>query len=473
MSAQEFIFQHQLKVNIPMKRLTLTLTLLFVTLYSLAQMAMPTILPMRERARVMDEILEERFTTLLPGMMEETGIDMWLVIAREYNEDPVIRTMLPATWLNARRRTILVIHNHPERGVEGLAIARYNVGNLFTSAWNPEEQPDQWERLVEVIQERDPETIGINVADIYNHADGLTHQEHEYLMEALPSKYAKRVQPAEELAVRWLETRTNRELAMYKQVNRIAHAIVDEALSERVIQPGATTTDDVEWWFRERVAELKLNTWFHPSCDITRPDPDNKEQNRSFSQRSGSSVIMPGDLVHIDFGITYLRMNTDTQRNAYVLKPGESAPPAGLLEAFQQGRRLQDIMTSKFRDGITGNEILSATRKQAIEEDITPSIYSHPIGYHGHAAGTSIGLWDNQNGIPTGEHPLQNNTAYAIELNARVYVPEWDKEIRVMLEEDAAYSNGKVYYIDGRQEQLYLIPRRVGVSEKINKYNER
>ncbi len=446
-----------------MKKLLLLYIIISLSGAAYAQFTeMPYILPLRDRAQAMDQILAERFHTLLPQLMEETGIDLWLVIAREYNEDPVIKTMLPATWLSARRRTMLVIAHPPGQKVEGLAVARYDAGDLFKSAWNPEEQPDQWKRLVQIIEEKDPQKIGINTSERYGHADGLVSTEYRMLMDCLPEKYRKRVVSAETLAVRWLETRTDTELAIYEQIGRIAHQIIAEGLSEQVIQPGVTTTEDVQWWYRERIAGLKLQTWFHPSVDITRPDPEKNEAQRSFSQqtRATDEVIMPGDLIHIDFGISYLRLNTDMQQNAYVLKPGETAPPKGLMEAFEKGHRLQDILTENFKQNRSGNEALKLTRQQAIKENITPSIYSHPIGYHGHAAGPAIGMWDNQVSVPSGDHPIHENTCYAIELNAQVKVPEWNnKEIRVMLEETGVFRNGKVFYIDGRQKDLYLIPR--------------
>ncbi|WKN33734.1 M24 family metallopeptidase [Porifericola rhodea] len=424
---------------------------------------MPHILPLKERATIQDQILEERFNTLLPKIMEEEGIDLWLVMAREYNEDPIIKTMLPSTWLSARRRTILAIHHSKgSEEIEGLAIARYNVGELFTSSWNPEEEPDQWKRLAAVIAEKNPQKIAINTSEKFNHTDGLTSTELQAFMNSLPKKYKDRVVSAEPLAVRWLETRTDTELALYEQVCRIAHTIIAEGLSEKVIQPGVTTTEDVKWWYRERIAGLKLEAWFHPTVDVTRADPESNEAVRSFSAQTtpDANTIMPGDLVHIDFGITYLRLNTDMQQNAYVLKPGETAPPEGLSKALAKGNRLQDILTSHFKEGRSGNEVLKLTRQQAIKEGLVPSIYSHPIGYHGHAAGPAIGMWDNQEHVPSGEHTLYNNTCYAIELNTREKIPEWgNKEIRVMLEETAVFKDGKVHYIDGRQKDFLLIPR--------------
>jgi len=421
----------------------------------------PEILTMKERAEVIDELLEDKLKNVLPDLMRETDIDMWIVISREYNEDPVIETLLPATWLAARRRTILVMHDRGEQeGVEMLAVARYDVGELFKRAWDPEEEPDQWNRLKQIIEERDPERIGINKSAIWGHADGIVLTDYEEMTAAIGEKYTERLVSAEKLAVRWLETRTEKEMQIYPHIVRIAHEIIAEGLSDRVIQPGVTTTEDVVWWYREKIRELKLVTWFHPSVSIQRADPESFDHMRSFSSRPDNNVIMPGDLLHVDFGISYLRLQTDTQQHAYVLRPGETEVPEYLKEAFRRGNRLQDIFTDNFKAGRTGNEVLKMSREQAIAEGIKPSIYTHPIGYHGHAAGTTLGMWDKQDGVPgDGDYPLHLNTAYSIELNAATYIEEWGKEIRIMLEEDAFFDSTGVWYIDGRQREIMTIPR--------------
>ncbi len=426
-----------------------------------AQDQMPVILPMRQRATVIDTWLKERLTTVVPEIMRRNNIDMWIISAREYNEDPVIRSMLPATWIAARRRTMLVFFDHgPAKGMERLAVSRYDISDLFPSAWNPELEPDQWKRLAEIISIADPQKIAINRSSTFGLADGMTDSEFDALMAAIPEKYAPRIVSAENLAIGWLETRTASEMEVYPMICNIAHRIIAEGLSEQVIQPGITTTSDVEWWYRERIQDLKLATWFHPSVSIQRADE--AESRSSFATRPDSEVIRPGDLLHVDFGITYLRLNTDTQQHAYVLKPGETDAPAGLKQALETGNRLQDILTSNFATGRSGNEILAATRTQAKAEDITPSIYTHPIGFQGHGAGPTIGLWDRQEGVPgKGDYPLFPNTAYSIELNAQVAIPEWNnKEIRIMLEEDAFFDGETTWYIDGRQTELWLIPRQ-------------
>jgi Xaa-Pro aminopeptidase len=423
----------------------------------------PVVLSLKERAAVEDELLRDRLDNLLPRLMRQEGLDMWVVVAREYNEDPVARTMLPATWLHARRRTILMFTDKGgKEGVERLAVARYDIGNLFKGAWNPEQEPRQWGRLAALIAERSPKKIALNISSEFAHADGLTKAEYDSLFASLPATYKPRIVSAEKLAVNWLQIRTEKELAVYEQICRLGHEIIAEGLSEKVIHPGITTTDDVMWWFREKVAALKLATWFHPTVDVQRANPGAGDSDRPFSRQPDKDVILPGDLVHVDFGITYLRLNTDVQQLAYVLKGDEKDAPEYLRRALGTGNRLQDILTASFAQNKTGNAALRETLAQAKKEGINASVYSHPIGYHGHGAGPAIGMWDMQNGVPgSGDYPLHFNTVYAIELNAKLVLPQWNnKEVRVMLEEQGLFTPQGVHYIDGRQRELLLIPRK-------------
>lgn len=445
-------------------RFKLSVLFFFIVAMALqAQSPMPGILPEKERARVVDDLLAYRLDNLLPQLMQREGIDMWIIISREYNEDPVLKTMLPSTWLSARRRTILVFYN-PGKGqpIEKIAIARYDVGKLLKGEWNLDVYPDQWEALMNIIAQRQPNRIGLNFSENFALADGLAKTEYETFMRYLPKEMHPRVVSAERLAIGWLETRTDRELELYPMICHLGHTILQEGLSELAIHPGITTTDDVVWWLRQRVRDLGLDTWFHPSVSIQRADRGNEEFLRSFSRRPEKDVILPGDLLHVDFGITYLRLNTDQQQHFYVLRPGETTVPQGLQQAFARANRLQDILVSQFAEGKTGNEILADALAQAKAEGIQASIYTHPIGLHGHAAGPTIGLWDRQQGVPgQGDYPLYSNTAYSIELFAGSEVPEWGgKIVRIMLEEDGVFQNGKFWFLDGRQEEILPIPRK-------------
>jgi hypothetical protein len=446
-----------------MKKFLLSFAL-FIGLSQILLAQNPHILSQREQAAVIDAWLEERIQTLLPSLMDRAEIDMWVIISREYNEDPVIKTFLPATWHAARRRTMLVLYKAPgSKTVETFAVARYDVGKSFKKAWDPDTQPDQWKRLSELIVEKNPKKIGLNIAKDFGHADGLNVTEYNTLKSYLSENFQNKITSAQNLAVGWLETRTPSEMATYRHLQTIANDIIADGLSEEVITPGVTTTDDVVWWYRERIKELKLDTWFHPSVDIQRADPASQGQLRSFAVKADSEVIMPGDMLHIDFGISYLRLNTDTQQLAYVLKLGENEVPQYLKDAMKVGNRLQDILTSQFVTGRSGNQILRETRKIMDAEGIKGSIYSHPLGMHGHASGPTIGMWDNQGDTPgAGDYPMYPNTVYAIELNAVVFLKEWNKELRVQLEEGAFFDGEKVTYLNGRQIEIMPVPRKNG-----------
>lgn len=420
------------------------------------------ILPQRQRAVAIDMMLKDRFDHLLPQLMDRTGIDMWVIISREYNEDPVLRTMLPSTWHNARRRTILVFYrNKTDNKMEKLAVARYNVGKNIDSAWDKEKQPDQWKALVDIIAERNPEKIGINYSPNFGIADGIVRTDYKEFMQSLPEAFHPKVVSAEKLAIAWIETRTEQEMEIYKELVKITHDIIAEAFSMSVIKPGETTTDDVVWWLRQKATDLGLKTWFHPTVDIQRSGEALQSHIVSFSDRPKDKIIQPGDLIHCDFGITYLRLNTDCQQHAYILKNGETAPPDFLVQAFADGNKVQDILTGNFETGKTGNEILLKSLSDGRNQGLKPSIYTHPLGFYGHSSGPTIGMWDSQEGVPgTGDYPLYENTVYAIELNTTVNLPQWKKNIRIMLEEAGFWGKDGFRYVNERQTELITIPKR-------------
>jgi len=441
-----------------MRNVFMTL-LLFVSIKAAGQQVLPEI----ERARVIDEILHDKFNNLLPELMDQADIDMWVVISREYNEDPVLRTMLPSTWLNARRRTILLFYRNKNKNtIEQLAVARYDVGQNIKSAWDKEKEPNQWKRLVQLIEERNPNKIGLNFSKDHNIADGLDKTDYDEFIQNLSKPYREKVVSAEQLAVRWIETRTQREMVIYNQLVDITHDIISEAFSEKVITPGITTTTEVEWWMRQKVTDMGLETWFHPTVDIQRSSEELVGHLYSFSGRPEDMVISPGDLVHCDFGITYLRLNTDCQELAYVLKPEETQAPKFLVEGLKAGNQVQDFLTTNMINDRTGNEILAKALSEARAAGLRPSIYTHPLGLYGHSAGTTIGMWDSQGGVmkDDGEnYPLNPNTVYAIELNTTITIPEWKRDIRIMLEEAGFYGEDGFRYVNGRQTELLLIPR--------------
>jgi hypothetical protein len=392
--------------------------------------------------------------------MDKSNIDMWILISREYNEDPVLKTFLPAEWLNARRRTILLFYrNINNNTTEKLAVARYNFGDNILSAWNKEVQPNQWKRLVELIEERNPKRIGINYSKDFNISDGLDKTDYDEFMSHLPVSLKDKIVSAETLSNLWIETRTEKEMNVYNTIIDLTHNIIKEAFSNNTIKVGKTSTTDLEWWMRQKLTDLGLNTWFHPTVDIQRSNEFNNDHLDSFSNRPENKIINYGDLLHCDFGINYLRLNSDCQQMAYVMRESDKEVPKFLQTAFDKGNQLQDILTNNFVEGKSGNEILLKSLDEAKYLDLKPSIYTHPLGSYGHSSGPTIGMWDSQQGVPgAGDYPLNYKTVYAIELNITTYIPEWKRDIKIMLEEAGYYSEEGFRYINSRQTKILEIP---------------
>ncbi len=426
----------------------------FLTLQTQTQ-----ILSEKEQAKVRDEMINDRLLNLLPQLMDRAEIDMWVVMSREYNEDPVIRSMLPAKWFAARRRTILVFYRNKANDLtERLAVSTYDVGKHIKTAWDKNAFPNQWDALKDIIVKRNPDKIGLNFSKDFGIADGLVKTDYDEFMRILPKSYHKKVVSAENLAIGWIETRTELEMKYFAELVQITHIVIGEAFSNSVINPGKTTTDEVKWWIRDKITSLGLETWFHPTIDLQRGNVEMEDFKSVFTKNVEGEVIMPGDLLHCDVGIKYLGLNSDIQEHAYVLKDGEKDVPEFLKEAMRKGNRLQDIFTSNFVTGKKGDEILLKSLVDAKKEGINPSIYTHPLGLYGHSAGTVFGMWDQQDGVPgTGQYRLYENTAYAIELNVKVFIPEWDREIRIMLEEDGFWGKEGFRYINERQTEIFKI----------------
>ena len=413
------------------------------------------VLPLRDRPAAENRMVTERLESLLPQLMEETEMDMWLVIAREYAEDPVYYSLVPQPTFAARRTTMLVF-NRTEEGLQRLTVNRYPLGEPYESAWSGGNLDEQWAALGALIKEKDPQRIGINVSRDWPVADGLTHGLYERLVANLPEGYLERLVPAEDLVVRWVETRTESEAAVYGHIVSLARQVIGEAFSSRVISPGVTTTDDVAWYIRQRFADLNLPAWFMPYVNVQRPGQA-CESDTPFCGIEG--VILPGDVLHTDVGICYLKLCTDTQEMGYVTRLGEDDVPDGLKQALAVGNRWQDDLTDAFETGRTGNEILAATIRASEKRGVISSTYTHPIGFFGHAPGPTIGMWDNQGETPIrGEWALHPMTAYAIEGNIKTPVPEWgDQLVQIKLEQTALYDGEQVLYVAGRQIQWHVV----------------
>lgn len=411
------------------------------------------------RPEIQNRLLEERLDSLLPRLMRETGVDMWLVIAREYNDDPVFLSLVPKPRFTARRTTMLVFFDRGDAGIERLTVSRYPLGAMYEAAWEGGDLDAQWERLVEVIAERDPQTIAVNTSDTWPVADGISHSLHSKLTGSLSPELKTRLQSSERLVVRWMETRTEGEVEVWQRAVAIARETIARAFSSEVITPGVTTVGDVSWFIRTRFEEEGLEPWFHPDVNRQWQGADFAENAPFLGDGSRDGIIRRGDVLHTDVGLCYLGLCTDTQEMGYVLKLGESEPPAGLRQAMRTGNQWQDALTAEFVTGRTGNEILAAAQDSLEKLGIQHAIYTHPLGVYGHAPGPTIGMWDNQGPtIGRGDWPLYPMTGYAIEGNVVVRVPEWNNQrVQMKLEQSALFDGNTVHYLAERQKALHVV----------------
>lgn len=413
------------------------------------------VLDFRDRIAPENDMTRDRLETLLPALMDETGIDMWLVINREYAEDPVYFSLVPQPAFAARRTTILVFYKHGDT-FERLTVNRYPLGEPYEAAWEGGDLDAQWRALADLIVEKDPERIGINVSADWPVADGLTHGLHKRLVAELPDHLSDRLVSAEDLVIRWTETRSRLEMEAYGHVVGLARSVISEAFSSRVITPGVTTTDDVAWYIRQRFEDLNLAPWFNPYVNVQRPGLA-CEADQPFCGIEGK--ILRGDIIHTDVGICYLKLCTDTQEMGYVAHLGENDVPDGLRAALAEGNTWQDHLTTSYKLGRTGNQVLAATRAKCDADDMNCATYTHPLGMFGHAPGPTIGMWDNQGDTPVrGDWPVYANTCYAIEGNVKAPVPEWEGQLaQIKLEQDACFDGENVDYLAGRQTEWHVI----------------
>ena len=395
-----------------------------------------------------DAILKSRIHSLMPQLMKECGVEMWAVISREYNEDPVFKTLVPSLVKNASRITCLVFCLDNDDNFEALNVSRPNprFEGFYTQAMNRKD--DVFNALANLVANKKPSRLHVNISNGCAIADGLSKNLYDRLQMVLCGNAP--LVSAEPIVIRWIETRTQEELELYPKIYKLMMDIIDDVFSEKFIKPGVTTTTQLEWSIMQQVNDLGLPFWFAPDVDLQRKGSDNP--------RMADCVIEEGDIVHCDVGLACMGLLTDTQRNVYVGRKGKDIPE-GIKAAFSTANRFQDIVRSNYAVGRTGNEIFFASIEQAKKEGINAMIYCHPIGVYGHSAGPSIGMFDNQGFVKgSGERVMHDNTCYALELNIKQVVPEWgDQPVVMMLEETISFSDGKTSFMDDKRDIIRFI----------------
>ncbi|MCJ7486650.1 MAG: aminopeptidase P family protein [Candidatus Aminicenantes bacterium] len=419
----------------------------------------PSVLTVRQQADLVHKITAKRLETLLPRMMRETGLDMWIISCNEDNLDPIFETMVPLGNWNPITQILVLFDQGPGKGVERLNVARTDTQGLFknawdAAAWDQKKGESQWDALGRVVRERDPKRIGLNEGEVQWAAGALTSVLKKKIVEAVGPKYAARFQSAEPLVTLWAETLLEEEVELMERAAALSRSIIADLFSTKMITVGQTTTDDLRWYYWQRVHDLGLRVSFSPFVSIRGRSPKDVEK-----WGKDDKVVRPGDLLHCDVGLKYMRWNSDHQEMAYVLRPGEADAPETFKKLMAEANRLQDVYCGEFKTGLTGNEILGNVLKKARQLGIPgPRVYSHSLGYFLHEPGPLIGLpWEQVNNVGRGDVKLVPMSTFVVELSVTGPVPEWGADFRVPLEQDILFDGERAFFLAGRQTAFHLI----------------
>ena len=419
----------------------------------------PAVLSIRDRAALVYKITQKRLDTLLPRMMRETGIDMWIITCNEDNLDPIFETMMPYENWCPITQILVMFDRGAEKGVERLNVSRTNTQGLFTNAWDAaawdtKKKESQWDCLGRIVRERAPKRIAVNEGDGQWCAGGLTATLKAKLVAAVGPQLAVRLVSAEPLVTLWGETLLDEEVEIMQRAQAISHAIIADMFSSGVITPNQTAAEDLVYYYWQRAADLGLKISFSPFASVRGRSPENREK-----YGKDDTVIRPGDLLHCDVGVKYMRWNSDCQEMAYVLRPGETDAPETFKKLMAEANRLQDVFCAEFKTGLTGNELLGNMLKKAREAGIPgPRIYSHSLGLFLHEPGPLIGLpWEQVNNAGRGDVKLVPMSCFTCELSVTGPAPEWGQDFRLPLEQAVVFTGDRVVFLDGRQTAFHLI----------------
>lgn len=390
---------------------------------------------LREQAAIEQSFTDERVSTVLPMLMRKHGVKLWLISQRESGEDNVFWAVKSAVQFTARRRTVIIFYDNGDRVIRSDFID-YTDGI--------------WDDINALLESYDPKNICLNTDSTFAFSDGLRTGEKEMLQRFILPKFQERfvVQPL--LALDFIGTRTESMLPKFKEIMEAVWAVIDEGFSASVITPGVTHTNDVVWWFREKIQALGYQTWFQTSTNVYR---------QGFPGAI-SAVIQKGDMLWCDIGFVAYNLHTDTQHLGYVLKDNETDVPEGLKNGLRAANIMQDIIMRELKVGRTGNDILMSCIDSMRSMGIDGTFYSHPVDDYGHGAGPLIGYWDIQEPVPVqGDVPVIPNTYYSIELQATSAVPEWGNQpVSFPQEEDMSIDSfGTNSWVYGRQTEFHIV----------------
>ncbi|MCU0683186.1 MAG: M24 family metallopeptidase [Polyangiaceae bacterium] len=412
------------------------------------------VLPWSQQLAMREAWLARRHEMLLP-MMRRHRVSMWVVVNEEFHDDPLTEFVAPPRPY-AGNRDVFVFVDAGEAGLKRFALTGFVEEHLARFFETPAEPGKQKEGLAAIVATHQPRTIALGIGGRRGVTRSLTRESYRFLVEALGPAAERRFVSAAPLIEEYLDTRLPEEFEPYRGLVELTDETVREALSSAVIAPGKTRVGDVRAWLYDRLWALGLRTWFQPDLRVQRAGAEGGTSRGFLAVAREDMVIERGDLVHIDFGISYLGLHTDWQRMAYVLREGETEAPAGLTRVLADANALQDALRQASRPGRPSAEVYEATMTAMRERGITARVYSHPLGNQGHALGAAI---DFRSGArDEAPKPLRLGSYLAMELGAEGAPPEWGGQKVFAMQEDPVYltDEGWQFFVP-RQEAFYLI----------------
>ncbi|HEX8249111.1 MAG TPA: M24 family metallopeptidase [Pyrinomonadaceae bacterium] len=417
---------------------------------------LPKLLSQREQLRVREQWLKKRFDTVLLPMMRKHNVSMWIVTNEEFHADPVTEYIAPPLPY-VGRRDFFILADNGQQTLDKIAVVRYSEEHLrnFYTVLNPPGNKIG-ETLKQIVSERNPKTIALNMGGGRGQSDGITRDAYKFLADALGKDYESRFVSGAKFITDYLDTRLPEELEHYRQAVLLTDILTRRAFSNEVVTPGKTTVGDVRWWLLQQVNNFGLTTWFQPDLRVQRLAKPNENPMQFLEVTAENVVLERGDLIHVDFGLNYMGLSTDWQKHAYILKKGERDAPQGLKDALKNTNRLQDALFAVARAGMTGPEVYAATMEEMKKQNIQAMIYSHPLGTHGHGLGAAIDF--RRNITAADAERLRLGSYTSIELNTSTRVPEWNNQMVTIMAEDDAFMTEKGYeFFRPRQTEFYLI----------------
>jgi Xaa-Pro aminopeptidase len=403
--------------------------------------------------------LEKLETTLQP-LMQRHGIDMWIIVTRENDPDPMVQLFGDYVSTSSGHRNASIFFDPGDgQPLERIILGTHIRGHILPffpetpAAGHGYGQEGLAPHLREYVHARDPGTIAINRSRTITMADGLSVEAYNYLVEALGPGYEARFVPAEPLVIDYVSHRTPAELEISLEASWITWNILRRAFSNEVITPGVTTNEDVYWWILDEVARQHLELNFSPSVTIRR-----QGLAGSYAVHH-DEVIQPGDLLHTDFGVKLMGIGTDQQKQIYVLKPGETEPPAGLRALFTQSVRMAEIVAEELKPGVEGREVKARAEARGRAEGIENLVYSHAQGSWVHDAGAwAIHDWPERYGIHPRE-PVRPTEFWSVEFSVTGTIPEWDDQTVTMGREEDGWvaADGVFHWMAGPQTELWTV----------------